>query len=105
MSDSPETHLWRAVIVQAIFDACLVVRRGKTKTIHAARSAAARFQRRTKARDEARRWLLRDTEDFRWVCHMAGLDPDAVRDEALTLERRGWPPVPKARHTVDREAA
>lgn len=42
-------------------------------------------------RDDARKWLLHDNKDFPFVCHMAQLDPSAVRDEAQRLSRNGWP--------------
>lgn len=48
-------------------------------------------------RAEARRWLLGNSKDFQEVCHLAGLEPDAVRDRAQAMSRRGWPGPEKKR--------
>lgn len=75
MAESPEVHLWRAVIGQAFDDAT-------------SRSLNPEVQR---ERPRARAWLLRGGDDFNDICHMAMLDPDAVRDSADKLCSRGWP--------------
>src|SRR6266498_789106 len=70
----PELHLWRAVIAQAISDAQLTGHRKESK----------------RASSEARIWLLGDSKDFRFVCHMALLEPDAVREYAEKLAKMNW---------------
>lgn len=78
-----ETFLWRAVIVRALEDACYVVKKtGKAKTRWCSPAMSEQA--------EARQWLIDNGPDFRAVCEMAGLDPDAVHDRAVALERRGW---------------
>jgi hypothetical protein len=78
----PEVALWRAVIAQAISDATAPGRRySKTSDERLADSERRR----------ARRWLLGGCEDFREVCALALLEPDAVRDRARLLEQSGWP--------------
>lgn len=84
MSDSPERDMWRAVISQAIIDASWV-QTGKHESpddnlLH---------------RDQARAWLLGNSKDFRHVCSLADLDPDAVRDSALRKDAAGWPSMRK----------
>ncbi len=96
ISDNPELHLWRGVIAQAIIDATgwrrnvlspdepgikKVTRKGRLNMIAIGRGV----------RDDARRWLLNDSDDFREVCHLAGLDPGAVQDRAFSLQEAGWP--------------
>lgn len=41
-------------------------------------------------RDTARRWLTKNSDDFRRVCTLAGMEPEAVRDRMLGLARRNW---------------
>lgn len=77
---SSEVALWRAVISQSIADACGIVR---SKNPAAYRDAI-------RIRDEARSWLLNNTKDFRDVCEMTLLEPDAVREMAQGLSRKGW---------------
>lgn len=74
-SDDPETYLWRTVVVQAFIDA--LEKRCTRDGTH-------------KDRHEARRWLLHGGRDFTDVCHAAGLDPDAVRQEAQRRADAGW---------------
>lgn len=79
----PEVFLWRAVVVRALEDACYVVRKtGNAKTKWY--SPAAGEQR------EARDWLIGNGRDFREVCTLAGLDPDAVHERAVAMKGRGW---------------
>jgi len=71
---SPEQTLWRSVIDQALSDACGVgIRCGVTESVSSA------------LRRSARAWFWHKTEDFRDVCDMAGMDPNAVRDRAIKL--------------------
>ncbi len=93
---SPELHLWRGVIAQAIIDATgwrrngvspdepgigRVTRKGRLNMAAVAR----------KERNDAQEWLLGDSDDFREVCHLAGLDPGAVQDRAYAMSVAGWP--------------
>lgn len=80
MSDSPERAMWRAVISQAVIDASWT-RTGKHENPDDSRLN----------RDQARAWLLGNSRDFRHVCYLADLDPDAVRDSALRKDEAGWP--------------
>ena len=77
---SPEDMraLWTAVIKQAIGDA-----QGNNLS-----NLTPATRRRTIA--EARDWLTVPNRDFDEVCHLAGLDPDAVRERArLALKGTG----------------
>lgn len=78
----PEIYLWRTVVAQAFHDARMKYR--------GSGSGGDTPSDRVLARREARDWLLYDADDFRCVCHLALLDPDAVRDKALKLAARGW---------------
>lgn len=84
----PELALWRAVVAQALSDACAPTNWGTSKL----------------ERDNARGWLLNDSRDFRRVCEFASLDPDAVRESAERLASKGWPARPKqGRALIERE--
>lgn len=61
-----EQAMWRAVITQAILDACMQAKNTKL----------AREKR------DAIRWLIHDSEDFMDVCERACLDPKTVRHKA-----------------------
>ncbi len=96
-----EVALWRAVIDQALTDATLGLLKGKPGGKKKARPSVERMIH----RDQARTWLLGMGKDFREVCTMALLEPDAVRaaarpqiaqaDAMLVLL-----PVPKAQPVV-----
>lgn len=64
-----ETQLWCAVILNAIEEAQGFVAGGPDPRIS----------------DSARSWLTQSNRDFNTVCHLAGLDPVAVRERALKL--------------------
>lgn len=68
-NEENEKHLWCAVLGQAITDAT-TTRTGKD---------AQRDQR------AAIEWLTTDTMDFRTVCTLAGVDPDAVRERFMRI--------------------
>jgi hypothetical protein len=70
--------MWLAVVNQAFIDATANISPLTDKSEIIARS-------------KARTWLTTNTRDFRHVCDMAGLDPDAVRGRALTVKANGWP--------------
>jgi hypothetical protein len=77
-----ETALWRSVIVYALHDAML----GRISLSgHALRRSedwepSIDLQRNC---DWARRWLTSRGWDFTLVCHLANLDPSAVRSAAV----------------------
>jgi hypothetical protein len=71
---SAELHMWRSVVVQAFNDATS--------------SSNGKEERRERA--SARLWLLSDSRDFRFVCSMALLDSDAVKESASRLQDRDW---------------
>jgi hypothetical protein len=56
---------------------------------------------------QARDWLTGGGRDFRAVCLLADLDPDAVRERARRLAEAGWParPVATACRPAERSAA
>lgn len=75
--------LWCAVIHQAISEA-----KGE---VVAATSAVNR----QRIIDEARDWLTRPNRGFNEVCHLAGLDPVAVRERAQRMFAASEPGVVK----------
>ncbi len=44
----------------------------------------------TKERVEAREWLLGNSKDFQFVCHLAGIDPDSVIDRIQRMASNRW---------------
>jgi len=81
--DYPAEHdaaLWRAVIVQAMDDA--------TGADYANGNDFARDSNFEKP--IARAWLTADGDDFRFVCDLAGVEPDQVRAQAERFEGLGW---------------
>lgn len=78
----PEAELWRAVVKQALDDALGVAK--VNSTLEVTRQEGLRDQRR------AQTWLLSRSRDFKTVCSLAGLDPDAVYERAVKLSKRGW---------------
>lgn len=79
----PERNLWKAVIIQAVFDATAVTVRSKENS----NSSTYLSQ---DERDYARRWLTENTSGFRSICWAAGVDADSVRRKALELAGKGW---------------
>ena len=67
---TPEQHLWIAVLSQAIADATNP-------------SQAQEFQ---NARHYAHRWFKAGGKDYRHVCSLAGIDPDALRERFLACQ-------------------
>jgi hypothetical protein len=90
-----EIAFWRAVIACAIADATGSIRSKKPGEV----------ERLKRERDHTRAWLLTDSRDFRLVCSLALLEPDAVREKAQALERRGWEvrQPAKLRETINME--
>ena len=93
----PEVKLWRAVLLQAIEDATFrykpMKRKKKLTPEEWEKVTAARAEARRNAKREqtaARNWLLGFSRDFRLVCNLAGVDPEAVHDRAKKLAPRGW---------------
>ncbi len=67
-----ERQLWCAVILQAIADAQMPdIPSGEND--------------RTVARQRALNWLTKPNRDFSTVCHLAGLDPVAIRERAISI--------------------
>lgn len=76
MSDginSPERQMWCAVIERALHDAS------------GAAGGVGSPGERARVCEEARRWFVGDSIDFRRTCEAAGLDPDFVRVRALAI--------------------
>jgi len=71
---SPEGVLWREVVSLALGDA-LGGRDGMCDSENAA----------LVAQHQARRWFENGGPDFRTVCALADLDPQAIREHALRL--------------------
>ena len=77
-----ETALWRSVIVYAFRDATL----GQISVAGNVQRRAKGWQGSSKQQkdcDQARQWLLSRSRDFNLVCHLANLDPSAVRAAAV----------------------
>lgn len=74
--ESPDRLLWQSVIERAIFDASV-----QREKIGSGSSGTSAMQ-----REQADNWLRRNTEDYRTVCALAGVDPDFLR-EAYTSGR------------------
>lgn len=104
--DTPEVALWRAVITQAIADATMQIRPPKEFNRKGIRKSNRELQKvmaaNKRERDEARDWLIKDSKGFRDICEMALLEPDAVRERALSLASRGWPSQKPASRFEDR---
>ena len=62
---SPEERLWQAVLGQAISDAMME----DPQTLESMMD-----------KKSARSWFDFADRNFRWVCEMAGMDPDAVSE-------------------------
>ncbi|MBP7189689.1 MAG: hypothetical protein KA998_00370 [Rickettsiaceae bacterium] len=73
---SPDVSLRKAIIMQAIFDACSQSKDRKAK----------------KAKAEAQSWLLSNSDYFRQICFEADLDPRMVmviaREEIIASRKR-----------------
>lgn len=67
-------NLWAQVLAQAITDA--------TKGLNAGRFEP---QRQLREIEEVRRYLTQPNRGFNEVCHLAGLEPEAVRERATKL--------------------
>lgn len=98
-AQGPEVFLWRAVITQAIVDATIDARprkgkRASTGTVYSLNQIRRRHGENLRNRARARTWLLNGGKDFEEVCHMAMVDPEAVRSRAQALSRQGWPEPP-----------
>lgn len=78
MTDTKSRQLWCAVILQALDDA-----RGPSWDVPEREVARARA------------WLTQPNVDFDEVCHLAGLDPEAVRERARAVLASSKPREPK----------
>lgn len=83
--ESPEEALFRNVITQALQDA----------TMHCRTYCTAQSQTAEIIRGQARRWFKMQTEDFRTVCALAGLEAQRVHQFAMT----------KIRESIERDSA
>lgn len=68
--DKSSKHLWCAVIDTALIDAALPL--GNDRKIR-------------REREDARNWLTVRNRDFIYVCGLAGIEPDNVRNAALKI--------------------
>jgi len=85
LPETAEHALWRAVVAQAVEDACL------DETAPAFRLLPKhRQQERIVWRDQARAWLTRRTADLEAVCDAARLESTALVKKARALAARGW---------------
>jgi hypothetical protein len=66
---SPEETLWRAVIEQHLRDALSLNKQRDEQRL----------------RNEARKWFKQRDATYRYVCELAGFDPDELADKALAL--------------------
>ena len=73
-----ETALWRAVVLQAFQDATFGYH-GVKNSRRKRRLPSAESQAHART---ARSWLLGNSSDFRRVCDLAGLEPEAVQRAA-----------------------
>ena len=78
--DSGEVALWRAVIEQALHDACLPRAKATSN-----RWTAKSCHKRDRARATARAWLNGAERDFSLVCDFADLPAEAVQNHAYEL--------------------
>ena len=83
--ETPEDGLWRNVIAQAIADATLQLPDHRSIARHQTEVI----------RGQARRWIKLQTDDFKLVCELAGLEASRVRQFAMT----------KIRESIERENA
>lgn len=89
LRDKPQSHereLWAAVISQALGDAIGDFR------------GTAQPKERARIQQEAIKWFRDNSRDFREVCILADVDPDAVRERALKLIEKApvfVPPPPR----------
>ncbi len=80
VTESGEIALWRAVLEQALHDACLPP---SNPTLN--RETAKSGRKRDRCRTAARDWLRSAERDFCLVCDFAGLPAAVVQDHAYDL--------------------
>jgi hypothetical protein len=80
-TDLDYRKLWREVIMQAMRDACGVYVGSRKPTAK-------------HVKNEAQRWLLSNSRDFRQVCEFAQISSEVVFSAAESLSKVGWA-VPK----------
>ena len=68
-----EQRLFQAILLQALEDGV----------------STSGFKKETYHKDEANRWFLEDSEDFKKVCWSADMDPEFVRGEYIRLCKQG----------------
>lgn len=67
-----EERLWKGVLVTALED-CLNNSDNKTESYR---------------KQEAHQWFIQGGKDFKNVCHMAGIEPELVRNRYLELYKK-----------------
>jgi hypothetical protein len=93
-------NLWSAVVHTALTDALTPLPAAKVRTKlgrnrNTTKSEQSRRQGIAANQRKARSWLTSDDTDFRFVCGLAGLDPNAMLERTRVLAARGWPLPPK----------
>lgn len=83
MREDGEIALARAVICQAVIDACSAHPGGSPVV---GGPQAIRMD-----RDIARAWLTRPSADLQTICDLAELEQDAILTRGRCLRGRGWP--------------
>jgi hypothetical protein len=86
--DIPETSLWVAVLCRAVLDAC----KGPPLLNMTKGSNISHRNQYTYDRDQARHFFLEGGAHFRYVCEMAGRNPDYVQERIrkILLRKNGW---------------
>jgi hypothetical protein len=84
----PETGLWIAVLTRAVLDAV----KGPPHLDMSKRANISHKNHYTYDRDQARHFFMEGGKHFRYVCTMAGRNPDYVQQKIrkLLLRKNGW---------------
>lgn len=83
-NEQPEDALWRNVVTQAIQDATMTI--PQTACDYSV-FYMYQLRERKKIRDQARKWIAKQQEDFHTVCSLAGLEADRVHAFAMAKIR------------------
>ena len=70
---TPEQDMWQNVLYRALLDVTAEVSDKPYKTGTVTR----------REQEQARNWIVRNGRDFRYVCSLAGPDPDFVREAVI----------------------
>ena len=84
----PEKDLWIAVLCRAVLDAC----KGPPKLDMSRYANISHGNQYTHDRDQARHFFMTGGPHFRYICEMAGRNPDYVqaRIRKILLRKNGW---------------